>query len=141
MASVLNPYTVYKPSGVEWLGNVPVNWEVTRLKSHLDINESGIWGDEFSEEGTIVLRSTEQTAMGGWQIASPAKIILSGSVIESMMLKANDLVVTKSSGSQSHIGKTSLVNEEIEAMHCCFSNFMQRLRLDEVTDPSLFGGI
>ena len=26
------PYPAYKPSGVEWLGNVPVNWEIQRAK-------------------------------------------------------------------------------------------------------------
>ena len=26
------PYPKYKPSGVEWLGNVPEHWEVKRLK-------------------------------------------------------------------------------------------------------------
>ncbi len=28
----LKPYPAYKPSGVEWLGDVPVHWEVRRLK-------------------------------------------------------------------------------------------------------------
>ena len=28
----LNPYFSYKPSGVEWLGDVPTHWEVRRLK-------------------------------------------------------------------------------------------------------------
>ena len=26
------PYPAYKPSGVEWLGDVPAHWEVRRLK-------------------------------------------------------------------------------------------------------------
>ena len=28
MDSILKPYPVYKPSGIEWLGDVPVHWEV-----------------------------------------------------------------------------------------------------------------
>ena len=28
----LKPYPAYKPSGVEWLGEVPAHWEVRRLK-------------------------------------------------------------------------------------------------------------
>jgi len=42
-------------------------------------------------------------------------------------------VVTKSSGSDAHIGKTSLVSREVAALDCCFSNFMQRLRPDSST--------
>ena len=29
----LPPYPAYKPSGVEWLGDVPAHWEIQRLKS------------------------------------------------------------------------------------------------------------
>ena len=31
--SGLQPYPAYKPSGVEWLGEVPAHWEVRRLKT------------------------------------------------------------------------------------------------------------
>ena len=30
----LNPFPTYYPSGVEWLGDVPVHWGVARLKGH-----------------------------------------------------------------------------------------------------------
>ena len=30
--STLKPYTNYKPSGIEWLGDVPIHWEVRRVK-------------------------------------------------------------------------------------------------------------
>ena len=132
----LNPDVPLKDSGVEWLGDVPKHWEVTRLKAHLSRNESGVWGDNFSDEGTVVIRSTEQTVTGGWKIISPARIKLSASEVTSTLLESGDLVVTKSSGSQSHIGKTSLVDDEIERMRCCFSNFMQRLRLDKTAVPA-----
>ena len=32
IAANLPPYPAYKPSGVEWLGDVPAHWEVRRLK-------------------------------------------------------------------------------------------------------------
>ena len=32
MTYTFKPYPAYKPSGVEWLGNVPAHWEVRRLK-------------------------------------------------------------------------------------------------------------
>ena len=34
------PYNDYKPSGVEWLGDVPAHWEVLPLKHWLGMNES-----------------------------------------------------------------------------------------------------
>ena len=39
-----------------------------------------------------------------------------------------DVLVTKSSGSQAHIGKSTLVTEEIDSLGAAYSNFMQRLR-------------
>ena len=32
-AAALKPYPAYKPSGVEWLGEVPAHWDVRRLKT------------------------------------------------------------------------------------------------------------
>ena len=31
----LHPYPAYKPSGVEWLGDVPAHWDVRRLRNVL----------------------------------------------------------------------------------------------------------
>lgn len=36
----LDPNVCFKPSGVEWLGDVPVHWEVRRLKHWVGINET-----------------------------------------------------------------------------------------------------
>ncbi|WP_311947026.1 restriction endonuclease subunit S [Halomonas piscis] len=76
----------------------------------------------------LVLRSTDQSVDGEWKINDPAPRALSERDKRSTLLKKGDLVVTKSSGSSLHIGKTTLVSEEVEAMNCCFGNFMQRLR-------------
>ena len=34
------PYPAYKPSGIDWLGDIPAHWEVRRLKNWLSINQS-----------------------------------------------------------------------------------------------------
>jgi len=35
-------YPNYKPSGVEWLGEVPEHWEVKRLKYSASINDEAL---------------------------------------------------------------------------------------------------
>ena len=130
-------YPKYEPSGVVWLGEVPSQWEVKRLRYVLTRNDGGVWGDEDDPEGTVVLRSTEQTLDGGWRIEEPAKRALSASEKLYYVLDVGDLVVTKSSGSALHIGKTSIVTKGIAALAACFSNFMQRLRTSSTVD-SLF---
>ena len=39
MTAALKPYTEMKESGSEWIGQVPVHWEVTRLKDWVDVNQ------------------------------------------------------------------------------------------------------
>jgi len=131
------PYPSYKDTDLPWLGRIPAHWEVQRLKNALSKNDGGVWGDDSDiyEEGTIVLRSTDVGLDGSWIISDPAKRKLSATEFESGRLIAGDLLVTKSSGSALHLGKTALVTKEVENLKCCFSNFMQRLRANENFAP------
>ena len=126
-----------KESGVEWLGQIPEGWKVCRCKFILCRNDGGIWGnDPVDEDGEFVLRSTEQTIDGNWEVIAPAKRDLSAIPNkEYFLIRAGDLLVTKSSGSALHIGKTTLADEEIEKGHYYYSNFLQRLRFDSFTVP------
>ena len=133
----LAPIPKLKPSGIEWLGDLPENWKIKRLRYVLTRNDGGVWGDEADPEGTVVLRSTEQTLDGGWMIEEPARRVLSELEKRAAMLETGDLVVTKSSGSALHIGKTSLVTEKVARIPACFSNFMQRLRMVNSVEPRL----
>ena len=126
-------YEAYKDSGVEWIGEIPAGWVVARLGNCLALNQGGVWGDDPSNgEGTVVLRSTEQTIDGNWRIENPAiRNLQNEPHIEEKMLAVDDLLVTKSSGSELHIGKTTIVDEGIASLNCTYSNFMQRLRTNE----------
>ena len=42
LAAGLDPYPPLKPSGVEWLGDVPVGWEVKRLKYSASVNDESL---------------------------------------------------------------------------------------------------
>lgn len=132
-------YPAYKDSGVEWLGEIPAHWEHAKLKFELAANDGGVWGDDPDDNtGTIVLRSTEQRVDGTWNIVDPAyrKLSINEKIVAK--LRSGDLLITKSSGSALHIGKTSYVTDDVAALDCCFSNFMQRLRLLSKNDPKYF---
>lgn len=131
-------YTEYKNSGVAWLGTLPSHWQAMPLKWQLIENAGGVWGaDPDGANNTKVLRSTDQTADGHWRISDPALRALSPKEKSSALLKTGDLVVTKSSGSSLHIGKTTLVTAEIEQSGFCYGNFMQRLRLKRSLLPKI----
>src|SRR5690554_1496626 len=131
-------YPAYKGSRVPWIGEVPLTWEVKAFKWLLDSNDGGVWGDDPTGEGdTLVLRSTDQTVDGNWRIIDPAPRKLSAKEKASALLVEGDLVVTKSSGSSLHIGKTTLVTAEIAQQGYCYGNFMQRLRVNSSFTPKL----
>ena len=49
MTGSLKPYPQYKPSGVEWLGDVPAHWDVRRLKGICRL----AYGDSLSSEDRV----------------------------------------------------------------------------------------
>lgn len=108
-----------------------------RLRFLLERNDGGFWGDDPDEtiDNYIILRSTEQTVDGRWKIEDPARRKMSLVEFSKVRLIQGDLVITKSSGSSDHIGKTSIVTQDIEELKCGFSNFMQRLRVNNNVDP------
>ncbi len=136
--SSLPRYAEYKDSGVAWLGEVPAHWSVERFKWNIERNDGGVWGDEPDGiDDTAVLRSTEQTVDGNWKMVDPAYRKLSADERAAALLESGDLLLTKSSGSSLHIGKTTLVNDEIANLGCCYSNFMQRLRTNKRIAPEV----
>ena len=126
----LNPDVEMKYSGVEWIGEIPKEWGCGDMKYQLSNNDGGVWGKDVENEyeGTIVIRSTEITIDGNWDLSNPMKRLLSNSEIMKSLLYENDIVLTKSSGSPEHIGKSVIVTKEVEELKCCYSNFVQRLR-------------
>jgi type I restriction enzyme S subunit len=59
----LNPDAPMKPSGIEWLGDVPAHWEVMPLKRDLTFLTSGSrgWAENYSDEGELFIRITNLT--------------------------------------------------------------------------------
>lgn len=107
--------------------NVSSDWETKRIKDLLPKFLNGVWGEYANDEnGTPVLRSTEQNVEGVLNILEPA-ILEIKKVGKNNKLKNKDLLLTKSSGSKQHIGKCSYITS-INGEGYCFSNFMMGIR-------------
>jgi type I restriction enzyme S subunit len=105
------------------------------LKFVLNRNDSGVWGEDpvDGDGDAIVLRSTEISRDGSWRMDDPARRTLTEAEWLRAALKCGDVVVVTSSGSVAHLGKAAIVDESIEELGACFSNFLQRLRCDRRT--------
>jgi len=133
-------YEEYKDSGIEWIGEIPNGWNTSKLKYFLAKNESGTWGEdpEQHEETCNVLRSTEITESGKWSIESPAERYVGKHEITKYAIEEGDLLVVKSSGSLSHLGKTALADRLVAKAEYLYSNFLQRLKVANFSPNVLY---
>lgn len=57
-AAGLNPNPKLKPSGIEWLGEIPEHWECAQLRRFTNFVTSGSrgWAEHYADEGSIFVR-------------------------------------------------------------------------------------
>ena len=123
-------YPKYKPSGVEWLGDVPEHWSVKPLKYLAGIDSCGSYGVEpDGAEFVLPVATTAQIDTAG-QFAVERMPLRGFTPLEVQRYgcSAGDILVVKSSGSATNIisGKVGLVDELTPSF--VFSNFLMRVR-------------
>jgi len=102
-------------------------WPTKKLGEILELCDSGTWGDE-SPNGMPLLRSTNM--QNGQLILDDLKFIdVPKDKISRYILREGDILITKSSGSVDHIGKSLYITKEMDGKYG-FSNFTQRLRVN-----------
>jgi type I restriction enzyme, S subunit len=55
ITAALPPYPAYRPSGVEWLGDIPAHWEITRLKFLAPFRYGDSLAEDAREAGDVVV--------------------------------------------------------------------------------------
>ena len=122
----LDPNAEMKSSGVEWIGEIPKHWTMTRLKY---LGES-IIGLSYKPEdvtddknGTLVLRASNI------QNGKPSfldNVYVNAEVDEKLRLKAGDILICSRSGSRELIGKNMTITKKLEGI--TFGVFMTVFR-------------
>ena len=116
----MQKYSTYKPSNVEWLGDVPTNWKVDKLKNYCDIFASNV--DKKIEEGEIevslcnyvdVYKNEKIDRSIDFMIASATQ-----AEIEKFTLQLNDIILTKDSETPDDIAVPAIVKEVFENFLC-----------------------
>lgn len=116
----MQKYSTYKPSNVEWLGDVPTNWKVDKLKNYCDIFASNV--DKKIEEGEIevslcnyvdVYKNEKIDRSIDFMIASATQ-----AEIEKFKLQLNDIILTKDSETPDDIAVPTIVKEVFENFLC-----------------------
>ena len=128
----LNPDAPMKPSGVEWLGEIPAHWAVKALKHVAEVDNSGSYGAEpASENIALPVATTAQIdAFGRFAVERMPVRGFTEAQAQRYACGPDDILVVKSSGSAENIisGKAGMVGVSTERF--VFSNFLLRIRVD-----------
>jgi type I restriction enzyme S subunit len=109
----LNPDVPMRDSGVEWLGEVPEHWTITRAKFLFDFVTSGSrgWAEYYSDDGALFFRITNLTRdtiepkLESIQNVTPPR----GCEGERSKISKNDLLISITAD----LGSVCVANEEV----------------------------
>ena len=125
-AASFDPSPRLKPSGTEWLGDVPARWDVLQLR-HLGEAIIGLTyspQDVVSEErGVLVLRASN--VVDG-HIVYRDNVYVDCAVPERLIVRQGDILVCSRSGSRALIGKNARI--DAESAGATFGAFMTVFR-------------
>ncbi len=124
----MKKYPKYKDSGVEWLGEIPSDWNRNRIKFCFNSINGGVWGEEpIGDANDIVcIRVADfDYKHGVIDTSNFTTRNISLSEQKNRLLKKGDLLIEKSGGGElSPVGRIVKFDLDIKAV--C-SNFINRL--------------
>ena len=115
-----------KDSGIEWIGEIPEEWEIVKMK-HLGKCRNGLtYSPEnvCGDEGTLVLRSSN---IQDGKLCFGDNVYVDCQVKDELMVKKGDILICSRNGSRALIGKNALIPDDIDAS---FGAFMMIFRCE-----------
>ena len=109
-----------KPSGIEWLGDIPQHWEVKRLKYQAIVQPSNVDKKSNENEHPVLLCNYMDVYKNEF-INSDIKFMeatANEAEILKFKIKSGDVLVTKDSETPDDIAVPALVKEEFENVLC-----------------------
>ena len=116
----MKSYSAYKDSGSEWVGEIPNNWKIIRLKYSSQCNTSNV--DKLTKEGEITIQLCNYTDVyKNDKIQSGINFMVASatqSEIERFQLRSDDVLITKDSETPDDIGIPAFVVEDLDNVLC-----------------------
>lgn len=115
----IRPNRPMKDSGIEWIGLIPEEWEITKFKK-LGKCRNGLTyapEDQCGEEGTLVLRSSN---IQDGKLELTDCVYVSKRIPDDLMVKPNDILICSRNGSAKLIGKNAIIPENLTASFGAF---------------------
>ena len=113
-------YPTYRDSGVEWLGEIPVHWEMKRLKTLASVQLSNV--DKHSEEGQVAVKLCNYVDVYYNDVITAESDFMSATAtpeqVRRFLLRVGDVVITKDSESWNDIAVPAVVGEDLSNVLC-----------------------
>lgn len=110
----LEKYTSYKDSKVDWIGEIPKHWTITKLK-YLGTSTIGLTYSPNdlcnNDEGTLVLRSSN---IQNGKLTFNDNVYVKSNIPKKLYIKENDILICSRNGSRELIGKCAIAKKEDE---------------------------
>jgi type I restriction enzyme S subunit len=139
----LDASVALKPSGIEWLGEVPEHWEVALIKHVADVRFSGV--DKHSHDHETPVRLCNYTDVyKNDRITDDMDLMratATAAEIARLTLKAGDVILTKDSETPDDIGVPAWVPEDLPGVVCAYHLGLLRPVPDRVLGEFLFRAI
>lgn len=124
----LNSNVRLKPSGIEWLGEIPKHWEARRLRTLAAVRASGV--DKNTNEGEVpVMLCNNVNIYKNEYLTAQINFMEATATQEEICkfdLRAGDLVITKDSLNPEIIGVPSYVPEPLPGVICAYHLYLIR---------------
>ena len=113
----MKPYPKYKPSDIQWLGDIPEHWEVKKLKYVSSIKLGKMLTPE--DKGNFFLKPYLRAQNINWlktNVEDVKEMWFSETELETFRIKYNDLLVSEGG----EVGRTCIWEDELEE---CYNSF------------------
>ncbi|MBZ0071172.1 MAG: restriction endonuclease subunit S [Gammaproteobacteria bacterium] len=132
-----------RPSGIDWLGEVPNHWDVALLKHIADVRFSGV--DKHSHEHEIPVRLCNYTDVyKNDRITGDMDLMQATATspeIARLTLKSGDVIITKDSETPDDIAVPAWVPENIPGVVCAYHLGLLRPDSERIFGEYLFRAI
>ena len=125
----LDPNTPLKPSGQEWLGEIPAHWDVCQLKRTWASSDYGL-SESIRDEGDVAVLRMSCIVNGRVDISKSGMIT---EVDDHLLLRRDDLLFNRTN-SLDQIAKVGLVDFDTEAP-LTFASYLVRIRVNHRATP------
>ena len=119
-----------KDSGVDWIGEIPENYEVKRIKACIALRYGGCWGEDEQEDNSYLCIRIADFDFNTQSVKNTAstKRSYSDNQLRNGLLKDGDIIIEKSGGGEkTPVGRT-VIYDATKYPKAMFANFCDALR-------------